>query len=406
MDLVGSGYAKVRCANVNIRLMKIKASLKLKMDRWCLNPPVSLEKVQALEARYGFRLPNEYRDFITQIGNGGKMPPIDPRVDAEPCQLLPFQDCPALQKVGLEFPLSESWEWDTDPNFAADTPEDEKKFLEVWNNGIIALTDAENSGGQTWFLVVSGPRRGEVWERDESGVLRLSGCTFWDWIELCLSEKLMPYVDQLFMQEKQQREAGDPLLKIRTLMRDQRRQNIRWNPPASMEAVRNFERRHGVELPKEYVTFITEIADGCCNYPATNSKGKGGIMFSLKELDSVQYMDKAFQFQEINDEAFRAMLFRHDREHTVWQTVLAAYPQEDPISSVWSSPDYSALCGVLPFGFNQDTGPFGSNTQVFLVLNGPSKGQVWKARKFKIQPASFDDTFYDWVIHMLENGDI
>ena len=391
---------------MNIRLTKIAASLKLKMNRWHLNPPISLKKVQALETQYGFRLPNEYRDFITKIGNGGKMPPFNPQVDADPCQLLPFQDSPALQKAKLDFPLFESWEWDTDPNFSADTQESEKKFLEIQNNGIIALTDTENASGQSWFLIVSGPRRGEVWERDESGVLRLSGCTFLDWMELCLSEKLTPYVNQLFKQEKQQQEVGNPLSKIRTLMLSKHGQNIRWNPPVSMEAVKDFEQRHGVILPKEYVTFITEIADGCCNYPATNSKGKGGIMFSLKELDSVQYMDKAFQFQEINDEAFRAMLFRHDREHTVWQTVLAAYPQENPISSVWSSPDYSALCGVLPFGFNQDTGPFGSNTQVFLVLNGPSKGQVWKARKFKIQPASFDDTFYDWVIHMLENGDI
>ena len=390
---------------MNIRLMKISANLKLKINRWRLNPPVSLKKVESLETQYGFRLPDEYRDFITKVGNGGKIPPLDPQADAEPCQLLPFQDNPALQRVGLDFPLSESWEWDTDPDFSADTPEDEAKFLEVQHNGIVVLTDTEHSGGQVWFLIVSGSRRGEVWERDESGVLRLPGCTFLDWIELCLSEKLTPHVNQLFKQAKQQ-EADDPLSKIRTLMRGKRRQNIRWNPPVPMETVRDFEKRHGVILPKEYVTFITEIADGCRNYPAANSKGEGGIMFSLKELDSVQYMDKTFPFQEINDASLRTALFQHNREQTVWQTVLASYPQEKPVSSVWASPDYSVLCGVLPFGFNQDTGPFGNNTQVFLVLNGPSKGQVWKAGKCKIQPAGSNDTFYDWIIHMLESGDI
>ena len=51
---------------MNIRLMKIAASLKLKMNRWHLNPPISLEKVQTLETKYGFRLPNEYRDFISK----------------------------------------------------------------------------------------------------------------------------------------------------------------------------------------------------------------------------------------------------------------------------------------------------------------------------------------------------
>lgn len=389
-----------------MRLMKINASFKLKRNRWRLNPPISLETARALENRYGFQLPKEYRDFITQIGNGGSIPPLDPQVHEEPCQLLPFQDCPALQRVPLDFPLLESWEWDTDPNFSADTPEGKTKFFEVQNHGVIILADAEMAGEQAWFLVVSGPRRGEVWERDEHGVSRLPGCTFLDWIELCLSKQLTPYVNQLFKQERQQRDADDPLSKIRALMLGRQRQHIRWNPPASMEAVKAFERRHRVTLPMEYVAFVTEIADGCRDYPATNSKGNGGILFSLKELDSVWFMDQAFPFQEINDEAFRTMLSQHNREQTVWQTVLASYPQENPVSPVWASPDYSVLRGVLPFGLNQDTGPFGSNTQVFLVLNGPSRGQVWKARKFKIQPASSDDTFYDWVIHMLESGDI
>lgn len=391
---------------MNIRLMKIGANIKLKTKRWRLNPPIPLAEVEAIEAKYGFKLPDEYREFITKIGNGGKLPSLDPQASVGPCQLLPFQDSPALQNVKLDFPLSESWEWDTDPNFSADVPEDEKKFLSVRENGIIALVKAENDGEQDWFLIASGPRRGEVWERDESGVLRLSGCSFLDWIELCLSEKLMPHVNRLFRQEKVQQKANDPLIQIRTLMQGKRRQNIRWNPPVSLETVRDFEQRHGVRLPQEYVAFITEIADGCSNYPSLNSKGTGGTMYSLSELDSIQYMDKPFQFQEVNDEAFRMRLFQYNREQTIWQTALAAYPQESPISPVWASPDYSVLCGVLPFGFNQDTGPFGNNTQVFLVLNGTSKGQVWKAQKFKIQPPVSSDTFYDWVIRMLKSGDI
>lgn len=384
------------------RFLKIKAQIKLKRS-WRLNPPMPQEKVEAIEAAYGFILPDEYKKFITQIGNGGDIPSLH---EDDPCRFIPFKDTSDLKEAGYDFPLSESWEWDTDFNFSMSDPKDAEKWNSVHKNGIIVLAEENVGGGQSYFLIIAGKRKGEVWERDESGVLRLSGCTFLDWMELCLSEKLTPYVNQLFKQEKQQQEVGNPLSKIRTLMLGKHGQNIRWNPPVSMEAVKDFEQRHGVILPKEYVTFITEIADGCCNYSSTNSKGKGGIMFSLEELDTVQHMDKAFQFQEINDETFRSMLFQHNREQTVWQTVLATCPQENPISSVWASPDYSTLCGVLPFGFNQDTGPFGSNTQVFLVLNGPSKGQVWKARKFKIQPTNTNDTFYDWIIHMLESGDI
>ena len=107
--------------------------------------------------------------------------------------------------MGYDFPLSESWEWDTDLNFSMNDPKDAEKWDRVQKNGIVLLAKEDVGGGQTYFLVISGKRKGEVWERDESGTLRLPGCTFLDWVELYLSNQLIPYTDKLFRQEKTKR---------------------------------------------------------------------------------------------------------------------------------------------------------------------------------------------------------
>lgn len=390
---------------MDARLWKLRAKAALH-TKCRLDPPISLKEVEAVEARYGFKLPDAYREFITKIGNGGTLPPLNPQADAGPSRLLPFQDSTALEKVRLDFPLSESWEWDTDPDFSSDTPEDEEKLACVRENGVLFLTNEAFDGGQDYFLIVSGPRRGEVWEQDEHGALQLPGCTFWDWMEYALSQKLAAYTDRLFQQEREKQKTDSPLSRIRRLMAGKKRQSIRWNPPAPLDAVRDFERRHGITLPAEYVTFITEIADGCQNYPSVNSKGMGGTMFSLNELDSVLHMAEPFPFQEPNDEALQATLLSHNRQCPLWQTDFADLPQEDPISPVWASPAYSVLRGALPFAINNDTGTFGNHTQVLLVLNGPSAGQVWKAKKFTLQPPTSQFTFFDWLLNTLKNGDI
>ena len=144
-------------------------------------------------------------------------------------------------------------------------------------NGIVVLAKEDVGGGQTYFLVISGERKGEVWERDESGTLRLPGCTFLDWVELYLSKQLIPYTDKLFRQEKSQREADDPLSTIRALMTAKRRQDIRWNPPVSRDVVKDFEQRHGITLPERICYFYYGNADGCENFHQQIATGKAAF---------------------------------------------------------------------------------------------------------------------------------
>lgn len=381
------------------RFLKIKAQIKLKRG-WRLNPPISQTDVDELEHTYGFVLPEEYRKFITQIGNGGRIPSLH---DNDPCRFIPFEDMSALKNVGYDFPLSESWEWDTDLNFSMNDPEDAEKWDRVQKNGIVLLAKEDVGGGQTYFLVISGKRKGEVWERDESGTLRLPGCTFLDWVELYLSNKLIPYTDKLFRQEKKQKEVSDSLSTIQALMTAKRRQDIRWKPPVSMEMVRDFEQRHGITLPEEYVTFITEIADGCENFPSANSNGKGGVFYSLAQLDCLPDLDKAFYFTENTEETRKYLTnsFGPDaftRKNPVWEVLFADIPREDPLNPIWVHAEYSVLQGALPFASYNDEKLF--HTQPILIITGPLKGQVWRATSFTLRPDG--DSFYQWVIKMLK----
>lgn len=398
-DITGGKSKEDMDLGMETRFLKIKAQIKLKRD-WHLNPPIPQTDVGAIENAYGFVLPEEYKKFITQIGNGGDIPSLH---DDDPCRFIPFGDTLELKDVGYDFPLSESWEWDTDLNFSMDDPKDAEKWEQVQKNGIVALAKEDVGGGQAYFLVVSGERKGEVWERDESGILRLPGCTFLDWVELYLSKQLIPYTDKLFRQEKSQKEAGDSLSEIRALMAAKRRQDIRWNPPVPVDAVKDFEQQHGIILPEQYVTFITEIADGCENFPSANSNGKGGIFYSLAQLDCLPNLDKAFYFTKNTEETRKKLTnsFGPDaftRKNPVWEVLFADIPRENPLNSIWAYGEYSVLQGALPFAYYNDEKLF--RTQPILIVTGPLKGQVWRATSFKLRPDG--DSFYQWVIKMLK----
>lgn len=390
--------------NLDARLIKIGAQIKLKRRAWRLAPPIPLADVEAIEIHYGFSLPEEYKHFITQIGNGGNLPSLH---DHDACRAPAFEDKPELERVSRDFPLTESWEWDTDLNFSVDCPEDQEKWDRVQNDGIIVLAQEDVGGGQTYFLIVSGPRHGEVWERDEGGTLRLPGCTFLDWLEMYLSKRLDPYTDQLFRQEKAKREECDPLSTIKALMGAKRWKDIRWNPPVSLDTVQNFEQRHGVTLPEEYVTFITQIANGCENFPSANSHGKGGIFFSLEQLDCLPNLDKPFYFTEMTEE-IRSSLKNpfgpnaYTANNPIWSALFSEIPQEEPLSPVWACSDYSVLWGVLPFATYNDANPNWKrcDTQPFLIVMGPLRGEVWRAYGIRLMPDG--DNFYQWAIKMLK----
>src|SRR5688572_2766418 len=138
------------------RLARIKQ--KIAAAEVALHPVLSVAEIASLEARHSIRLPEEYRRFLRDVGNGGKGPPGYGLIrlgegpnsqDAE--QVRYWRELP---HVNLSFPFTEHWcpECGTLPEEGAEN--------EV-SHGSIFL--GEDGCGMDWHLILSGRERGHVW---------------------------------------------------------------------------------------------------------------------------------------------------------------------------------------------------------------------------------------------------
>lgn len=127
--------------------------LQTHSSRFRLNPPLSESQLVAFEKEYGVTLPDQYRDFLRYIGNGGttlagQLYPLDVR----------FRE---KEKLNLTrpFPLTEALN---------DFPEDEDdETFDAHTSGTICIED--RGCGVTALLVVTGSERGNIWIDGRSG---------------------------------------------------------------------------------------------------------------------------------------------------------------------------------------------------------------------------------------------
>jgi len=123
-----------------------------------LNPPVSLEAVLAFESRHAITLPEGYRRFITELGDGGPGP-ID-------YGILPLEELPSdlrpdetvvwaeLADVTKAFPFTKPLVWE-------DGDESDEGGEEQLSWGTIRL--GTDGCGMYWHLIITGPDRGIPW---------------------------------------------------------------------------------------------------------------------------------------------------------------------------------------------------------------------------------------------------
>lgn len=357
-----------------------------------LKQPISCESIETIEKRFNFSLPAEYRAFISKIGNGGSLYISKD----ESIQLVEFGDHLNLEHVHEDFELQAS--------LSTIDKEDFELFMEKENRGYLMIAYEDIDCDEDWLLIVTGVCRGEVWLRDSDGLLRLPGVHFNEWLDMFLNHKLGSKIEErwLLEEEKETQKLRNPLPTIREIMTHRCCRKIQWNPPISMDEVRAFEREHGIELPDEYVEFITQIADGCSHFNAVYSE-QGGSMFRLKDLSSLKRLHEPFPFDQNTEEIGHHLLWDYSRDHSIWKSELFAgiSPEEEP-SSIWASPDYSVISGALPFAVYHDAKMYPMNTQALLILNGPLKGQIWEAKRFRLLPKG--DRFYTWMLEMLRRG--
>lgn len=103
--------------------------------KYQLQPTISSEQLLKLESKYKISLPDEYRDFLLTIGNGGAGPGYG---------LLPFQD----SRISLTLKDSESIEGFKPP---------QHDLLKLCEHGC----------GSASFLALTGKERGYIWYLDD-----------------------------------------------------------------------------------------------------------------------------------------------------------------------------------------------------------------------------------------------
>lgn len=187
------------------RLARIKAKLPLaraadesfklfgsRSHRYQLQSPIAEAELQEMEAYYGIRLPEPYRRFLGEVGNGGAGPShglyaLGEGVDElsnnqdlylrQPCRLHP--DMTAAQWQELTRPLDENDEI-SDEEFDRVTGELYAGLLPVGTRGCM-ITNA---------LILNGPFTGRVVITNSEREIPYfcKGATFLDWYEIWLDE--------------------------------------------------------------------------------------------------------------------------------------------------------------------------------------------------------------------------
>ncbi len=143
-----------------------------------LNPPVDAATLARAEQAIGARLPEEYRWFVTEVGDGGAGPyygvlPLGAALSRLETALGSLDslghDCPLESDVDFGELIGQPDDWDehlarleSDPSYEARFGELSQKYSDVpWLHGRLPIVDY---GCGAWFsLVVRGPRRGTVW---------------------------------------------------------------------------------------------------------------------------------------------------------------------------------------------------------------------------------------------------
>jgi hypothetical protein len=161
--------------------------------RFYLNPTLSNAEVEAFEHRVGVCLPDDYRRFLLEIGNGG----YGPGEGLEPLGMCMGHEWP-VERLRWQFPLEEPLYTEGWLRVAED-PDIRSALL----NGTLHL--AHLGCGIRVFLVVHGVRAGEVWVNDvanDGGVLPArehfltqgfagAGPSFAEWYEGWLDHELV-----------------------------------------------------------------------------------------------------------------------------------------------------------------------------------------------------------------------
>lgn len=134
--------------------------------RYRLLPRIEEHKVNDFEKKYQLKLPDDYREFIIEHGNGGAGPEFG-ILPFEPEKMYDFRlESEDSLKPGELFPHRKAWnaEWIASFDFENERPED-SLLEQYWSTDLIAgsVFLSHYGHGDIYILVVKGYEAGHVW---------------------------------------------------------------------------------------------------------------------------------------------------------------------------------------------------------------------------------------------------
>lgn len=159
-----------------------------KKHKYQVNPVISEKDISEFESRYSISLPDDYRWFLSSVGNGG----AGPEYGLEPIEHGIYSDLHYGAEEGFidpskPFSLTEEWNMkiETSLNPKEQSQFEEEYFSDRWVDGLLRICD--RGCGMSINLVVNGPEYGNLWVDDRSsdnGIYPLrksTNTTFGNW---------------------------------------------------------------------------------------------------------------------------------------------------------------------------------------------------------------------------------
>ncbi len=183
-----------------------------------LRPPLTHAAIETFEGRHAVTLPEDYRCFITEIGDGGAGPyyGLFHFGQHDHCHdYCAWEDGGLVGDLSNPFPHMEAWNlpdsfWEGEPDLPPDLPDEEQdRLMEAWDRELEgkywapsimdgAIPICHLGCAQRHWLVINGDEKGHVWgddRADSAGIYPvLDGTgrrmTFFDWYMTWLNEAL------------------------------------------------------------------------------------------------------------------------------------------------------------------------------------------------------------------------
>ena len=162
-------------------------------------PPLNEEQLAGIEARYDVALPDEYRAFLKEIGNGGPGPyygllPFEKALDYD--SRLWGKEAPASH-LATPFPHTTSFNPVSDHERAGERVDNgeisEEEFARIVHSSTHGTLGLAHQGCAYYdILVITGPARGTVWvDGSDSGQgFHPLGIGFLEWYQAWLDGKV------------------------------------------------------------------------------------------------------------------------------------------------------------------------------------------------------------------------